>query len=304
MTDRLIAALNVASPPSVDSAAVIDCLTPSQEASFYDEMFRTGGGEKPELWHEVKGKLPSDPEYVHPEWQIIVGILTERLPKDAIVVELGGGVHQQRSGFLGRHFANYVPLDISRSSIERYVTNFGRTGIVCDATRLPFRDASVDCVVSRTFLEHPRDPEAVLREIVRVTRPGSIVVHDDAWFVRWWHRYAIVGLKRFRSMNLRERAIFLASRITECKLVRFPPIIVRRLAQELFMKRSVDRPLPRRQLSPNYDLYLGCDEDAANSIDPLDVVRFYEAHGFLPLGANNLWARVFMRNQPVIMLRN
>jgi len=42
-----------------------------------------------------------------------------------------------------------------------------------DATRLPFADASFDCVVTSEMLEHIHDDAAALSELVRVLKPGG-----------------------------------------------------------------------------------------------------------------------------------
>jgi SAM-dependent methyltransferase len=42
-----------------------------------------------------------------------------------------------------------------------------------DATRLPFADASCDCVVTSEVLEHIPDDAAAVRELVRVLKPGG-----------------------------------------------------------------------------------------------------------------------------------
>jgi SAM-dependent methyltransferase len=44
------------------------------------------------------------------------------------------------------------------------------------AESLPFDDGAFDVVTCQTLLIHVRDPAAVLREMVRVTRPGGLVI--------------------------------------------------------------------------------------------------------------------------------
>ena len=54
-----------------------------------------------------------------------------------------------------------------------------------DATTLPFGDGEFDAVRSERLLQHLRDPEAALREMVRVARPGGwVVVMDTDWGTR------------------------------------------------------------------------------------------------------------------------
>lgn len=45
-----------------------------------------------------------------------------------------------------------------------------------DLTRLPFEDASWDCLYASHVLEHIADDEAALREIRRVLRPGGLAI--------------------------------------------------------------------------------------------------------------------------------
>lgn len=44
----------------------------------------------------------------------------------------------------------------------------------CDAQRLPFRDGAFDYVIASQVLEHVEDPEAMLRELMRVASRGYI----------------------------------------------------------------------------------------------------------------------------------
>ncbi|MDA7663106.1 class I SAM-dependent methyltransferase [Pirellulaceae bacterium] len=230
----------------------------------------------------------------------IVKDIKNRTKDDAVVIELGGSVYQARSGNAYNEFKNYFPLDISSSSMQRYSEKFGRESIICDAQCLPFADESVDVIFTHTFLEHPINPDFVLKEVDRVLKKGGLVIHNDAWFVRWWQRFGIVGLKPFWNCGLKEKMIQIAARITELKIVRLPPVILRRLFRMIFASRErLD--LRFRQLQPNYDLHLYCDEDAASSIDPIDVICFYESRSYHTLSRLSFFQRLFHGNRYVAM---
>jgi SAM-dependent methyltransferase len=51
-----------------------------------------------------------------------------------------------------------------------------------DATALPFRSGRFDCALAVTVLLHVARPQAMLRELVRVTRPGGVVALQDQDF--------------------------------------------------------------------------------------------------------------------------
>lgn len=281
---------------------LLDFLEDTPSAKFYNRLFSDDKSfSVPELYHEIKEQAASAGDACR-VMESIVADLKTRLPDDAIVVELGGGIEQHRSGNATLVFRNYVPLDISRSNITRYCETFKKTGIVADAARLPFEDSSVDCIVTHTFLEHPLNPQIVIEEIIRVLRPGGIVVHNDAWFCRWWQRYACVGLKKFRNMTFREKVIRMAAWCTELKLIRIPPILLARTWRMIAGK--MDPVLHYKKLTPNYELLLGCDEDAASSLDPVEVLRFYNLHGFISAKKLDFLQLLLHQNSHIILLKN
>lgn len=107
-------------------------------------------------------------------------------PGDVVLdVGCGSGRH---SLDLYRRGAHVVPLDRDRGEVT---TTAGwaaamRTGgevppgttaapLVGDARRLPFGTGSFDAVVAAEILEHVRDDQAAIAELVRVCRPGGRV---------------------------------------------------------------------------------------------------------------------------------
>jgi len=68
-------------------------------------------------------------------------------------------------------------------------------------SRLPLEDCSVDAAFANMVLHHAEDPEAMLREMARVVRPGGTVAitdevaHSYAW-MREEHADVWLGFER------------------------------------------------------------------------------------------------------------
>ncbi|MDG1262463.1 MAG: class I SAM-dependent methyltransferase [Flavobacteriales bacterium] len=280
-----------------ENPLVFNLLTEADTAKFYSDMYSEGfEPERPALYQQNKKEF-SVKDNAHGTMSTLIQKIKTLIPEDGSVIELGGSVYQKRSGNAVHELKNYFPLDISYSSMARYANQFNRQAIVADATILPFKDKSVDCFVTHTFLEHPHRPDLVLEEVHRSLRPGGIVVHNDAWFCRWWHRFGIVGLKPWSDMNFKEKMVYNGYKITEFKLIRIPPIIIKRFLKDLFAKPKYPIKLSYKKLKPNYDLHLMCDEDAATSIDPVDVIRFYESRGYQLIEPLTFKERLFLGNR-------
>ena len=277
------------------NTGIVNISDNSKAAEFYQKQFENMKGvSRPDTFRSTY--VADDVELAE-----LPGVLRQELKPDAIVVELGGSVYQRRSAHMYKWFKNYFPLDISFSSIQRYCEKYDRPGIVANAEALPFKDASIDAFYTHTFLEHPTNPEAVLSEIVRCLKPGGIVIHKDAWFVRWWQRFGVVGIIPFSKQSLKEKLISVGAKITEFPLFRFPPVIFGRAWRETFSSTQKPIKLRYKKLKPNYELMYACDEDAASGIDPLDVIRFYESRGLKHYPTLTKKQRIFFRMPHVIL---
>jgi SAM-dependent methyltransferase len=127
-------------------------------------------------------------------------------------LEAGCGI-----GFFAREFqARYgwpvVPLDLSREGLA-YARGLGLQRLVqSDVSRLPFRDASFDLVLSLDVIGHfPRGQEHVpMQEIARVLRPGGLVAMRVSALDALRSRHSAFTLERQRFT--RRRLVALAER--------------------------------------------------------------------------------------------
>jgi arabinofuranan 3-O-arabinosyltransferase len=111
----------------------------------------------------------------------------------AVVLDVGGGPGYFAAAFRDAG-ATYIGLDPAVGDFAAAGATV--TGMVRGAgTALPVRSASLDVCYSSNVLEHVADPEAMLDEMVRVTRPGGTVfVSFTPWLSPWgghetapWH---------------------------------------------------------------------------------------------------------------------
>lgn len=107
--------------------------------------------------------------------------LQEMIPRDAAdVLDFGCG-----AGYWSARIAASCPwmsvvgVDGGAPFIEKAIKQYGSDRVrflVGDFAQLPVDDASFDCVYADNTLEHSFDVDAVLREILRVLRPGGVLV--------------------------------------------------------------------------------------------------------------------------------
>jgi SAM-dependent methyltransferase len=62
----------------------------------------------------------------------------------------------------------YIGLDLGREA-------YGQPDIVWDGMTIPLSDGAVDCAMATEVFEHCPAPEAVMKEIFRVMKPGAVL---------------------------------------------------------------------------------------------------------------------------------
>jgi ubiquinone/menaquinone biosynthesis C-methylase UbiE len=152
-----------------------------------------------------------------------------RLQDGAVVLDVpcGGGVALR--GLRPDQRVRYVAADISPAMLSRTTANAAARragavhGVQADVARLPLRDGSVDLCVSFTGLHCFPDPEAAVRELARVIRPGGVLT-GSAFLTDTGRRYDVMrrvgraaGLLG-RSLSRAELADWLAPSFGEVSL--------------------------------------------------------------------------------------
>jgi ubiquinone/menaquinone biosynthesis C-methylase UbiE len=86
---------------------------------------------------------------------------------------------------LGSRVRSMRGLDVVPAMLEQARTRAAAEGLgnvsfdLGDCTRLPYADGAFSKLITRYSFHHLLDPEATLREMVRVCRPGGVVVVCD-----------------------------------------------------------------------------------------------------------------------------
>jgi demethylmenaquinone methyltransferase / 2-methoxy-6-polyprenyl-1,4-benzoquinol methylase len=112
---------------------------------------------------------------VHRSWRRAMVRAVDPRPGD-LVLDLAAGTGCSTEPFL-QHGATAIACDFSVGMLQQGRSVRPRVPFVAgDATRLPFDDDTFDAVTISYGLRNVVDPEAGLREMRRVTRPGGRLV--------------------------------------------------------------------------------------------------------------------------------
>lgn len=90
------------------------------------------------------------------------------------VLEIGCGTGQF-SQEIQRRSKSLTVLDIGPNLVKNVSATLGCIGLAGDATVLPFPDNSFTVVISSECIEHTPDPEAAIKEMCRVCKPGGYI---------------------------------------------------------------------------------------------------------------------------------
>ncbi len=144
---------------------------PEDESFDYAEHYQVDA-EEFDYFEEPKGATAHEEKRLH---QTII----RSVPASAkTILDAGCG-----RGWVAAH---YIPknkqvfsLDITPKNPAiafRRVPSSNHTPIAADAFSMPFRDDSLDCVISSEVIEHVTDPAGFVQELFRVLKPGGSLI--------------------------------------------------------------------------------------------------------------------------------
>lgn len=108
------------------------------------------------------------------------------------------------TGFdINQHFIEYGKAKLLELELEKKMSL-----VVCDGYNLPFTDSSFDAVTNYTYIGTLQDPEAGMREMIRVCKPGgvvsSVVASNEFPRIEWQGDYPFDGAIELQQLTERE----------------------------------------------------------------------------------------------------
>ncbi len=154
--------------------------------------------------------------------------------RGALVLDVGAGPLYFARAFEAAG-ATYVGCDVDAGDFAHQ--SEASLAVACVGQHLPFRTGSVDVAFSSNVLEHVPDPEAVCRELVRVTKPGGVAIASFTnWLSPWgghetspWHyvggEYAVRRYRRKFGRDPKNRVGQSLFRLSVAEMMEFAPQI-------------------------------------------------------------------------------
>ena len=192
-----------------------------------EELERLASFEEWYWWHRGRRK-------------IICRILQRYAPPHARILDVGCGTGATTAAL--SRFGGVSGLDMGLDAL-RHAHARGLPVARGSAENLPVGDATLDVVVALDVLEHLDDDRRALGEILRVLRPGGLLLATVPAYPFLWssHDVALGHRRRYRRAELRERLSTAGFEITLSSYVMgsiLPAAIVVRLAERLWRRQG------------------------------------------------------------------
>ncbi len=126
--------------------------------------------------------------------------------KEPLVLDIGCGTGTTLKE-LNRAGRGYG-MDVSTTALEYCLQRGIDSVCVGDASRVPYRDDRFDLVISVDVIEHVEDDVGAMQEMLRVTKPGGLMIFTVPAFRFLWSRRdeQCHHVRRYRLSEVKEKA--------------------------------------------------------------------------------------------------
>jgi len=232
----------------------------------------------------------------HGSYKSVLAFISEYDLKNKKVLEVGSS-----KGLFQDHVNNYVGLDVAESLRSYYHKPYC---IINDDGTYPFDDNVFDAVWSWAVFEHVVDIDLALKELVRVVRPGGVILFAPAWQCRSW---AADGypVRPYSDFGIKGKIIKFSIPVRNSVLWRLFKLIPKRVFWHIwFIMGGRVKKLHYKKLKPNYQKFWMSDSDAVNSMDPHDAILWFESNGCSCLSHPLNLKAFFVRSGGIVFRKN
>jgi len=134
---------------------------------------------------------------------ILAAQVARTIPPRARILNVGAAMGAS-SEMLGR-FVSVTSVEYEKACCDFVSRHFGKTFINASITDLPFPAASFDLVCAFDVIEHVQDDARAVAEMMRVCRPGGLVMVTVPAFMALWSHHDEVNhhVRRYRMPRLK-----------------------------------------------------------------------------------------------------
>jgi SAM-dependent methyltransferase len=253
-------------PPTVESQTEVG----AEAERFYEEVYSSAAPTEP--------RASDDHSYVQfaqnaGKEQGVEDVVQQFVDQyglaNARVLEVGAG-----SGVLQDIVENYTGLDIAASA-ARY---FHKPFVAGSATDLPFDDNEFDAVWTIWVLEHVPNPERVMSELRRVTKPGGYILLWPAWSCKSWAANGY-EVRPYSDFDFTGKIVKASLVVRKNYFYRGIGVISSRILRRLALLSGQPAQFHYTRLEPNFERYWVADGDAVNSLDPHEAMLWHQTRG-------------------------